>query len=257
MIRHASLASGKPTAFEQKGTVRDARGWPDDMQRRAWTAYCTFISPTTPSAMRDPARGARICPSISPPSECGSTQAESPECTPASSTCCMIPPIHTSVPSHSASTSTSIAFSRKRSRKIAAVARVPALAAQGSRPGRRASRRSPSRGRPARRWGARAAEADLSLLERLVDRVRRGVRRRPGRRAPPSSAPKRPRSSARSIASTLVPSSGTPAASRPAASFSGVWPPNWTITPSGCSTSITASTSSSVSGSKYRRSEVS
>ena len=31
---------------------------------------------------------------------------------------------------------------------------------------------------------------------------------------------------------------------------SGVWPPNWTITPSGCSTSITASTSSTVSGSK-------
>ena len=72
-----------------------------------------------------------------------------------------------------------------------------------------------------------------------------------------SSAPKRPRSSARSIASGWVPSSGTPAASSPAASLSGVWPPNWTITPSGCSTSTIPSTSSSVSGSKYRRSEVS
>ena len=45
------------------------------------------------------------------------------------------------------------------------------------------------------------------------------------------------------------------AASRPAsssvfASRSGVWPPNWTITPSGCSCSITARTSSAVSGSK-------
>ena len=49
------------------------------------------------------------------------------------------------------------------------------------------------------------------------------------------------------------------ASSSPAASFSGVWPPNWTITPSAASrsTSTTARTSSSVSGSKYRRSEVS
>jgi hypothetical protein len=46
-------------------------------------------------------------------------------------------------------------------------------------------------------------------------------------------------------------------ASQAAASFSGVWPPNWTITPSGRSTSTTPSTSSSVSGSKYRRSDVS
>ena len=37
---------------------------------------------------------------------------------PASSTCCMMPPIQTSSPSQIASTSTSIAFSRKRSRKI-------------------------------------------------------------------------------------------------------------------------------------------
>ena len=69
-----------------------------------------------------------------------------------------------------------------------------------------------------------------------------------------SSAPKRPRSSARSIASGWVPSSVTPAASSPAASRSGVWPPKETITPSGCSISTIASTSSSVSGSKYRRS---
>ena len=64
-----------------------------------------------------PVVAARISSSISWPSECGgSTQAESPEWMPASSTCCMIPPIQTSSPSHRASTSTSIAFSRKRSR---------------------------------------------------------------------------------------------------------------------------------------------
>ena len=60
-----------------------------------------------------------------------------------------------------------------------------------------------------------------------------------------------------SIASGWVPSSGTPAASSPAASLSGVWPPNWTTTPSGRSTSTIPSTSSSVSGSKYSRSDVS
>ena len=38
--------------------------------------------------------------------------------------------------------------------------------------------------------------------------------------------------------------------SRGMASFKGVWPPNWTMTPAGCSASITLSTSSSVSGSK-------
>ena len=67
----------------------------------------------------------------------------------------------------------------------------------------------------------------------------------------------RPRSSARSIASGEVPSSGTPAASSPAASLSGVWPPNCTITPSGFSTSTIFITSSKVSGSKYSRSDVS
>ncbi len=50
---------------------------------------------------------------------------------------------------------------------------------------------------------------------------------------------------------------GTPAASSARASFSGVWPPYCTITPLGCSSSTISSTSSSVSGSKYRRSEVS
>ena len=69
------------------------------------------------------ARAARspraISSRISRPSECGgSTQAESPEWMPASSTCCMTPPIQTSSPSQIASTSTSTAFSRKRSRKI-------------------------------------------------------------------------------------------------------------------------------------------
>jgi hypothetical protein len=65
-----------------------------------------------------------------------------------------------------------------------------------------------------------------------------------------STRSKRSRSSARSIASGGVPKIGTPAFSSATASFSGVCPPNCTITPKGCSRSTIASTSSIVSGSK-------
>ncbi len=92
--------------------------------------------------------------------------------------------------------------------------------------------------------------------ERILAGGRRGVRRRDEPKAI-EELTERPRSSARSMASTLVPRIGTPASCRPAASLSGVCPPNWTMTPSGCSISTIASTSSSVSGSKYRRVEVS
>ncbi|CFP60530.1 Uncharacterised protein [Bordetella pertussis] len=72
-----------------------------------------------------------------------------------------------------------------------------------------------------------------------------------------SSFWKRSRSSATSIDSGLVPMMDTPLASSARASFSGVWPPYWTIMPTGFSLWTISSTSSSVSGSKYRRSEVS
>ena len=53
-----------------------------------------------------------------------------------------------------------------------------------------------------------------------------------------------------SMESEDVPSILTPALSRGTASFKGVWPPNWTITPKGFSFSIMFITSSNVSGSK-------
>ena len=65
------------------------------------------------------------------------------------------------------------------------------------------------------------------------------------------------RSSASSIVSTLVPMIGTPALLSARARFSGVCPPNCTITPSGSTRSQMFSTSSVVSGSKNSRSEVS
>ena len=61
---------------------------------------------------------------------------------------------------------------------------------------------------------------------------------------------KRLRSSATSIESGEVPRIRTPAASSGRVSFSGVWPPSWTMTPTGCSRWTISSTCSSVSGSK-------
>ena len=57
--------------------------------------------------------------------------------------------------------------------------------------------------------------------------------------------------------SGVVPMMGAPAAASARDSFSGVWPPYCTITPSGFSFSMISMTSSKVSGSKYSRSEVS
>jgi hypothetical protein len=72
-----------------------------------------------------------------------------------------------------------------------------------------------------------------------------------------STSSKRSRSSARSIESGVVPRIGTPARSSGTARRSGVWPPNCTMTPSGFSRPISASVSSSVSGSKKSLSDVS
>ena len=55
---------------------------------------------------------------------------------------------------------------------------------------------------------------------------------------------------ATSMLSGVVPMTLTPRALSGAARLSGVWPPNWTMTPSGFSRSIISSTSSRVRGSK-------
>ena len=120
--RQATLASDTPIALDTNGTVREARGFASitySSSPSPWTANWMLISPITPSASAMARVASSTCRSISGPSDiAGITQAESPEWMPASSTCCMIAPISTSSPSQSASTSISIAFSRKRSRKI-------------------------------------------------------------------------------------------------------------------------------------------
>ena len=115
--RQAASTRLRPVALATNGTVRDARGLASITYTvDPCTANCTLISPRTPSAIAIARVCARISRSISSPSDSvGITQAESPECTPASSTCCMTAPIHARVPSQTASTSTSIASSTKRS----------------------------------------------------------------------------------------------------------------------------------------------
>ena len=234
---------------DERHRARGARVGLDHVQLAGVYGVLHVQQPDDADRERELARGRSGSARASPPraSAAAARRRCRPEWTPASSTCCMIPPIHTSAPSHRASTSTSIAFSRKRSRKISAVAVGPRrLAAADSRRGPRASRRSPSPVPRARRRGARAADSrrGSACASASCDRARGRIRRRLVAELGRAARRSAPRSSARSIASTLVPSSGTPAAASPAASFSGVCPPNCTITPSGRSTSITPSTSS-------------
>ncbi len=97
----ATFASGTPSTFEQNGTVRDARGFASS----TWTtppctAYCTLMSPRTPRAAAIRSVYATTVATTSGGRVCGGiTQAESPECTPASSMCSRIPPTKSSVPS--------------------------------------------------------------------------------------------------------------------------------------------------------------
>ena len=114
----ATRARETPITFDTNGTVREARGFASSTQiRSSLTASCRFSSPTTPS--RRPRRRAMssIVSSSSSESVAGGIwHDESPECTPASSMCSITAPMKTSpAASTTASTSTSIAPSRKRS----------------------------------------------------------------------------------------------------------------------------------------------
>ena len=113
----ATLAKGTPVAFEMNGTVREARGFASRTNTSSpRTANWMFSSPHTsrPSA-RDNVILSISLRAVSDRVGGGTTHAESPECTPASSTCSMIPPMYRSVPSYTASTSTSIEDSRNSS----------------------------------------------------------------------------------------------------------------------------------------------
>ena len=108
----------RPVAFEANGTVREARGFASSTNTSpdSVTASWTLISPTVPSAGASLRTISSTSRAVVPVRDgAGSTQAESPEWMPASSTCCMTAATYVSSPSQSASTSISIAFSTKRS----------------------------------------------------------------------------------------------------------------------------------------------
>ena len=87
------MASGTPIALLTNGTVREARGLASITNSSPpATAYWMLIRPMTPSSSAIRRDVSRISSSISSPRLIGGiTQAESPEWTPASSTCCMTP----------------------------------------------------------------------------------------------------------------------------------------------------------------------
>ena len=133
--RAATIASGTPVALATNGTVRDALGLasitntslaPGPLHRVGicnglspfrLTANCTFRRPFTSSSCAIRRVWSQMTATTSSPSVVGGiVQAESPECTPASSTCSITAPISTSpAQSRTASTSTSVASSRNRS----------------------------------------------------------------------------------------------------------------------------------------------
>ncbi len=96
--RPASAAPRSSPAAPRSPSRRRARcarraGWPRSRRaRRRRPPYWMLIRPITPSSSAIRSVVARISSSISSPRLSGGiTQAESPEWTPASSTCCMIP----------------------------------------------------------------------------------------------------------------------------------------------------------------------
>ena len=118
ITRAAALASGTPVALAAKGTVREARGLASSTYAvPSCTANCTLSGPFTSKASAIRRVWASIAATASPLRVAGGMeQAESPEWTPACSTCSITAPMRTSpAPSRTASTSTSTASSRNRS----------------------------------------------------------------------------------------------------------------------------------------------
>ncbi len=110
----ASFAKGTPIVLLTKGTVREALGFTSRTYTSPFfTANWIFISPTTLSSLARRIVSLLISSRVSLLREYGGReQALSPECTPASSICSIIPPITTFLPSEMASTSISIASSK-------------------------------------------------------------------------------------------------------------------------------------------------
>ena len=171
LAQHDPAGELRERHADRLGHERDGTGglvdWPRSRTARRWCpAYWTFSSPTTPILRAISRVAARICSSISSPSECGgSTHALSPECTPASSTCCVDPAdphLAAAIGGEGPVTeSVHVDLGRVLEEAVQKDRTAPrrGLAAEVVLEDPRASRRSPSPVPRARRTGGRAAES--------------------------------------------------------------------------------------------------
>mmetsp|Transcript_14341 Transcript_14341/g.41816 ORF Transcript_14341/g.41816 Transcript_14341/m.41816 type:complete len:356 (-) Transcript_14341:2023-3090(-) len=266
MMSDAYFAIGWPTALATNGTVRDARGLASMMYGMlSCTANWMLMSPTTPSSAAIILVHSRICTPTSGLMVCvGMLHAESPEWMPACSMCSITPAI-TQLPSLSRSASTSSSTARSRYLSTSTGWSWSTSTANVMYRLRSVSLYTISIARPPSTYDGRIITGKPSFF--AVSNASASERQLPpaGWRmlSLVSTSNQRSRSSARSIASGGVPqisqlplplAAGTGSAFKTWSScleiFSGVWPPNDTITPSGRSTSMTFSTSSRVIGSK-------
>ena len=130
-IRTASSTIGTPVTLDRNGTVRLARGLTSIRYTpSSRTMNCALTRPLAPSARQIRSIVCTIR-STSPSDTCcgGNTAIESPEWTPARSTCSSRPGMRTPMPSHTASMSTSMP-SRKRSMRTGRSGSTMAAAAR-------------------------------------------------------------------------------------------------------------------------------
>ena len=236
-------------AFATKGTVREARGLASITKTRpSRTANCTFTRPTAPS----PLARAAVCSSSSatragPAPWGGSTHAESPECTPAASTCSMTAAVQQSLP---VAEGVDVVLGGVLQEAVDEQRALRALA--GDVVVQRLGRVADGHGPAAQHVGGPHQHRVADLRGRGSASSGPWATAQGGACRPSSlsSRPKRPRSSARSIDSGGVPSTGTPSAASPRASRSGVCPPSWVTTPTGRSAAQMSSTDPMVTGSR-------
>ena len=130
--RQARSMIGMPVALAMNGTVREARGLASITHSSpSFSASWRLNRPRTSRPRVRAVASSRTLASMAAVIDGpGMTQAESPEWTPAGSTCSRMPATQASCPSHRMSTSSSIAFCRNWSTRVTAP--VPGIAAASS-----------------------------------------------------------------------------------------------------------------------------
>ena len=238
MTRAASDASGTPIAFDTNGIVRLARGFTSSTYTTpSLIAYCTLISPTTPSAFAS----ATVCSRIVCMSRLADEIRRQHARRVAGVDAGVLDVLHDAADHDARAVGDRVDVALERVLEEAVDEHGPLFRHARRRREVLLERRrivhdlhrasAEHVRRPHEHRDSRSRSAASSASSTLVA-VPFGGCSSPSSRAIFS---KRRRSSAMSIASGDVPRIGTPAASRSRVSLSGVCPPSCTITPSGCS----------------------